>query len=334
MRLTYLDSLKGLGIIIVILYHCFYIPANSMLIQGIYSIGVPIFFMVNGYLMLRKEYSLETILKRNLKLLILIAIWSVMSTAVCMFKFGDWQSHNLLDGMHLLGYYVIHSIVPYCQYLWFLKALFFLNLINPILYHFIHYKQNGIYYLLTILFVCTTAFSNKLVGIFYNPIGKHYWYSVLYYVLGFALFSNQIKTSQIKTKYLVCIIATLILCQWAYNWILLDGPLADKHFINDLVFEGYNAPFIVFLTAAICLFFQRIPWKENGFLSRIGKISLPIYLMQIPIQYTWLFLLPLDALTEQHHIYGIILPTLTLLTSIVLTWLFKKSKPTEYIVSV
>ena len=331
MRLTYLDSIKGLGIILVILYHCFYIPANSMLIHGIYAICVPLFFMVNGYLMLRKEYSIESILRRNLKLLIVLAIWSVISTAICMFRLGDWQCHNLMDGIRIWGYNVIYSTVPYCQYLWFLKALFFLNLINPILYYFIHNKQNGIDYLLIILFFCTTAFSNKIINVFYNPIGKPYWYSVLYYVLGYALFNGQLKTDLLKTKYLICII---IFGQWAYNWALMEGPLADKHLIYDIVWEGYNAPLIVLLTAAVCLLFRRLPWKENGFLPHIGKISLPIYLMQTPIQCLWMMFIHSDTLTEKHHIFGIILPALTLLTSIFLTWLFKKSKPTEFLVSI
>ena len=46
-RLYYIDYIKALGIVLVILYHCQYVPLNSMLIRGIYAICVPLFFMVN-----------------------------------------------------------------------------------------------------------------------------------------------------------------------------------------------------------------------------------------------------------------------------------------------
>ena len=47
-RSIYIDYIKALGLILVILYHCQYVPFDSMFIHGIYAICVPLFFMVNG----------------------------------------------------------------------------------------------------------------------------------------------------------------------------------------------------------------------------------------------------------------------------------------------
>ena len=87
-RELYLDYIKALGICLVILYHCWYIPFDSTFVLGIYAICVPLFFTVNGYLMLRKEYSLRTLLLKNLKLIGIMYFWAFISTAEYIFVEG------------------------------------------------------------------------------------------------------------------------------------------------------------------------------------------------------------------------------------------------------
>lgn len=97
-RSLYIDYIKALGIILVILYHCQYVPFDSMLVHGIYAMCVPLFFMVNGYLMLRKERSISALLKKNLKILIVMLAWAFISTAVYMWANGEWSANNLMGG--------------------------------------------------------------------------------------------------------------------------------------------------------------------------------------------------------------------------------------------
>ena len=75
-RFLYIDYIKALGICLVILYHCKFTPFNSSLIQGVYAVCVPLFFMVNGYLMLRKEYIIVNLLHKNVKLLFVMFFWA------------------------------------------------------------------------------------------------------------------------------------------------------------------------------------------------------------------------------------------------------------------
>lgn len=97
-RSLYIDYIKALGIILVILYHCQYVPFDSMLVHGIYAMCVPLFFMVNGYLMLRKERSISALLKKNLKILIVMFAWAFISTVVYMWANGEWSANNLIGG--------------------------------------------------------------------------------------------------------------------------------------------------------------------------------------------------------------------------------------------
>ena len=81
-RLLYIDYIKALGICLVILYHCNYVPFDSLFIHGLYAMCVPLFFVVNGYLMLRKEYDIPTLLNKNLKLLGVMFFWAFISALV------------------------------------------------------------------------------------------------------------------------------------------------------------------------------------------------------------------------------------------------------------
>lgn len=97
-RELYLDYIKALGICLVILYHCWYIPFDSTLILGFYAICVPLFFVVNGYLMLRKEYDIRTLLMKNLKLLVVLFFWAFVSTAEYM-CFDGTIANDIVGGV-------------------------------------------------------------------------------------------------------------------------------------------------------------------------------------------------------------------------------------------
>ena len=339
-RQIYLDSIKGFGIILVILYHCSYVPLDSMLIRGIYAICVPLFFTVNGYLMLRKEHSIRALLSKNLKMLLVIFVWAIISTAVYMWKIGQWDTCPPIECFRILISKSWHISKPHCNHLWFLRTLFILNLFNPILYYFIHYKPKGIYYLIIFLGICTPRFLELLVGKFIitNPFRGWYWYSVLYYTLGYAALGGKLKTDKLSAYWIAVIVFAAILCQYLYNWIFKVGFLHSLNvshgWVGDIVWDGYNAPFTIILTIAVCILFQRIPWKNNGLLQSIGVCSLPIYLMQTPIQRLWQMALPLDQLKEAYHVCGVILPILTLVTSFIIAKLMAKNKYTAYLITI
>lgn len=140
-RALYIDYIKALGICLVILYHCNYVPFDSMFIHSMYAMCVPLFFVVNGYLMLRKEYDIRALLIKNLKLLGVMFFWAFVSTAVYMSINGTGSDDIIGVGKILIRKALLVS-KPECGHLWFLKAIFVLNLINPIIYSFIYDSKN------------------------------------------------------------------------------------------------------------------------------------------------------------------------------------------------
>ena len=336
-RLQFLDSLKALGICLVILYHCGYSPFDSLFIRGAYAICVPLFFMVNGYLMLRKEYSIKKLLLKNLKLLFVLFFWAFVSVAITMYAQGDCER-----GMESIKTLVVNSIFigkPYCNHLWFLKAIFVLNVLNPILFSFIHGRENHLRYLLIILFLCSVRFIDRCVCRFENPmIGWQTAFSVLYYVLGYAIYSNSLKLKRIKTYYVIVAVIGLSVLQWIYNWMLLEGFLADlnreKYWVIDPVWDGYNAPFIVLLTVAVFVLFQKKLHWNNNLWTYIGSNSLPIYLMQSPIIALGKSTSMYKQLVAMCYPLRVVLPITTLLICLLITWAFKKNKYTKWLISI
>ena len=62
-RIEYIDAAKALGIIAVIVGHCFWRTSIPYLVPFIYSFHMPMFFMISG--MFINENSLSISFKRN-----------------------------------------------------------------------------------------------------------------------------------------------------------------------------------------------------------------------------------------------------------------------------
>lgn len=85
-RLIYLDCLKLFSAFMVVFYHFghlyfgksnfdVFLPNFNYIIMTFSAASIPLFFMVNGALILNKRYSNFSILKKILKLFIIIIIF-------------------------------------------------------------------------------------------------------------------------------------------------------------------------------------------------------------------------------------------------------------------
>ena len=65
-QIVYLNYIKIIAIIFVLIYHSE--VTNDIYSSAFLSMCCPLFFVVNGYLMLRKEHSLAYLLRNNAKI--------------------------------------------------------------------------------------------------------------------------------------------------------------------------------------------------------------------------------------------------------------------------
>ncbi len=350
-RLPYIDYLKAFAIFLVVCYHSRYIPFDSTFIACAYSCCVPIFFMVNGFMMLRKERSISDLWKSNLKLILLTLIWSFILSASYMCLTGEFVNSSIKDSLILLTKHSLYFDQDYSNYLWFLLALIFLNAVNPILYAFIHSRKNNIWYLVILLGLTTIQIFDYLTNKYINPLMHYpYRYSLLYYVLGYALLSDdvlpeikaRIRAYKYNKIYLWCGVVFAVLMQYIYV-LILRGPLQP---LNDakgwvrpdligMIWNGYGAFFIVILTSFVCLAFKYTftPSFVHSFTLYIGSISLPIYLMHpIFTNHVGHYLNQFDWYAANHYTH-ILLPIIALLLSIAIAYALSKPRYTHWLIT-
>ncbi len=90
-RYLYVDYIKTTAILLVIIYHCKIFNNDSFIAAAIMSICVPLFFAVNGFLMLKKERSIKDLTYKNLKILFLIVFWGIFTNLCLELMWGGWS---------------------------------------------------------------------------------------------------------------------------------------------------------------------------------------------------------------------------------------------------
>jgi len=133
--------------------------------------GVPIFILVNGFLIINKEFSLKKILKKTLNIFILLIIWSVIN--IISIKYIKCESIKFNEVIKEVLTTSINS--QYTGPLWFLQNLIMLYLIFPIL-KVLHDNNKKIYdYLFWVIsiFVIVIPMINNLLVIIESCINKN-----------------------------------------------------------------------------------------------------------------------------------------------------------------
>lgn len=259
-----LDVLKTIAITLVIIYHCGLF--HDYISAAILSMCVPIFFCINGSLMLRKEYSYLYLLRKNIKIFFLIVIWGLVYSYVGSLSLGE-EVTEVMSLYRQIG----HPLKG--DHLWFLMVLFSLNIFNPLIYSYIkpNRKQRAI--LLVSLF---TVFTLNII-VFRIPFNLRpfsLWgsWALIYYMIGYLIIDCKIV---IGNKRISCFLfAVVSILQMLYNYLQKDA--------SNLVPDGYQSPFVIlmvsFLIMTICT--DSINILQNRFISFIGKHTLGIYLFQ------------------------------------------------------
>ncbi len=306
-----LDVLKTIAITLVIIYHCGLF--HDYISAAILSMCVPIFFCINGSLMLRKEYSYLYLLRKNIKIFFLIVIWGLVYSYVGSLSLGEEvtevmslyrQIGHPLKGDHLWFLMVLFSlnifnplIYSYIKpnrkqraillvslftvftlnlkgdHLWFLMVLFSLNIFNPLIYSYIKPNRKQRAILLVSLF---TVFTLNII-VFRIPFNLRPFSLWGSWALIYYMIGYLIIDCKIVigNKRISCFLfAVVSILQMLYNYLQKDA--------SNLVPGGYQSPFVIlmvsFLIMTICT--DSINILQNRFISFIGKHTLGIYLFQ------------------------------------------------------
>ena len=303
-RLDNVNLLKTIAILMVVAIHIplfdyFYLDTHSTskMIQyclRLLSEGVPIFLLVNGYLLFSKEnIDLKKHYKKVLKLFILLFVWGIIYILFAKRQEGVLQYLTVKD--ILVTLFETKAGSDYTSHFWFIEALIAIYLVYPLLWS--SYKNN--YKIFGYIFVVLAAFTVgidclQLIRDFATCLGwdclvlnNFIWFTnsirlisdswhLFYFMLGGIMLHNikYIKNKKVMFS-LVGLVGILLSSFFATSISSISNSIYDVTF-------NYGSIFMVMFVVG--LFAVTEGYKNNGniickMISTISKDTFGIYLL-------------------------------------------------------
>jgi len=306
-RLSFLDSLRGISIIMIVAGHALYYakdlsPAATENIRYLFLMGLPTFYFVDGFLLARGMLSdgcydyLSTIKKSAFRLLIPWLVFSVLyalSRAYFESK-GLGYKEKLIVG-HPWPYIIQQVYSAACaQQMYFLLSLFLCRLCAPIVGTLFVRPR-----LLTsaLLWSCYFGFIRWVMPLInpfthlaerQNPVENAVW-GMQFFLLGVVVY--RLSETVDFRKLLVPGIGLILM----------------SVFIKDRIFFQYGSLLTVFL---LFMFFK------NGFtaLNFVGRSTMGIYLIHSPFALKAVSLITSRYITDPLPAYLVLVSATTALT--------------------
>ena len=323
-RIAGLDLAKSLAIFLVIFIHYIFYTgfvgdtALNNLASTFSVVGVPLFFAVNGYLLMNSRFSADKHLHKILRMVFILLAWKIISLPILsalMRKRIDWKSvpQYLLGGSY--------DVVP-LGYFWFINALLAIYIVLPIL-KTVYNDPNGKRYLgyvtivLGALIFAVTLGDNakdilasysghQVPQVFaslsqYNILGD-YGYALVYFIAGgyghdiAAWLSRHLSSARVKN---ICL-SLVALLAWGLLFALQRFQARAKG-ISFYVESGYQNVLTLILTIALFQLFiqvRKVPSGLNIIVTVIGSHTLGIYYLHL-----MLILVIRDLILYSHLFY-------------------------------
>ena len=293
-RKRWLDVVKGIGIILVIIGHC---KRPDIILKYIQAFHMPLFFIVAGYLFSKKS-SFPGLIKRKSKALLKpYLIYGVLNLVIWMIYLAVKKGVN--DELFKTGFrYVIGLVysrgtwywMPNCSPIWFLTAMF----ISVILFNYIVKFKDLYQYILTalsFLAACVICYT----GLFKLPwnVDTALW-ALLYMLVGYKLKQIDFQSAVTSRKALWSVISFAMLVVGSFAALL-----NDIEFVSMDSIEMGNVLLMLLSTLLIpisLIIFVILFIPENRVLEIYGRNTVIIlgtnYLVNKTVYILWDLFLP------------------------------------------
>ena len=283
-RIIYLDILKVLACILVIVDHTIYhVNINNnidalifCIIQSVSKIAVPIFFMITGALTLGKTYDFKKVRKCMFRIFVPLFIFSF----IYFFMYSNYSLYNFKN-------FLIKFIEEPFFSLWYLYVLIGIYLCIPFLQKFIITLDDKYYKYFILIFLLLPSFLN-LVSIVTNiKIYSGFTFSFFSYIIGYLVCGYYLSINKITKK---------TLCKSFYifmlSWLILVSSMFIPYKVNGEIYLGLKDIYSTFtILMSICTFSsikyfyedKKISLKKEKFINNFAIKSFSIYLVQLII---------------------------------------------------
>lgn len=333
-RIFYLDFLRSFAIIMVLALHSIsnYITRPEifgttswyiyLVLNALTRTGVPIFFMISGYLMLSSDNSRDfrNFYKKSLlRIFIPLLFWNVAYFSYkCIMGYIDFDITILLWNF-------MDSGMEY--HLWYLYTILGIYLIVPFLKMFVDNCTMKQMVWLLFLMICTTIFSfintvTPLYIYFFDPLFNGY---IGCFFMGYIL--GNIKNDY---KVVICFSIAGILCLAVS--VIVHHIHSSSNGIN-LVFN-YGYSFCHYVLAGAIFMVSRYVFRNKlyfkGIVTALSKFSFGIYIVHVMVIDLILryFMIDASPIVSSVYIFGV-----DFAISLIISFTLSKIKYVKKIVS-
>ncbi|MDY4281125.1 MAG: acyltransferase [[Pasteurella] mairii] len=327
-RVYWLDVARAIAIFLVVFTHIHErIGVNSILIKGIFydidRLGVPLFFMISGGLILPKLTNINIVVfykKRVPQFLLVLVLYSMLTTLIYKITNGVDFSKAIKDSI-LLHNGIYPASNGNAHQLWFMYSIIQLYLIAPFLAKLLENLTDNEILLFLIFSIILTQFKFTFNIDFLKRLGTNFIGEyVNFFILGYLFIYRNKRINLIISIILLVIPILLSLWYEAYK----------GEFINSLHWYSSSLQILISSIGLINLIRNLFTnAKSSRFVEYISRYSFGIYLSH----YLFIYLF-LDVKNYINSLTGkiIILIIPTLIASYLFTHFLSKNKITQKLV--
>lgn len=280
-RLSYLDNIRAIAIIMVVGVHaidyCITLPPDQLKIISfiVKSIAVPIFFFVDGYLLANAaksgKYNYQRIIRNSIfRLLVPWFIFTIMYT-ILRYVF---ESAGVLEYQVILGRSWSEVLISaygsvFALQMYFLVSLFYIRILSPILKHLYIDLSLLSALLLFVFYVAIYIMIKPTISAYLEiehglePLLHAFW-GVQFYILGIMVFRANERVDS-RLLFSIVLVAFCVALGLQVTTGILSKLLVQYLYLLSI--------FYLFLSVN----------KEMKILKSIGKNTMGIYLLHLPI---------------------------------------------------
>ena len=350
----YINFLKSIAILLVCTYHfgivltsadTGYLRVIKVFFYNLCVAGVPLFFMVNGALLLNKELDIKAHYIKIIKMFFVLCAWRIITLLII--GFYTEIDFSTIGIRQLFNYILLSNFennpVP-TNHFWFIPTLIGIHLLFPILKKAFDADKNEPIYRNSLALLCITIFVLFLIpNLFYVfvkqvpmlchldlnglngllPFNLSSACMLMYFIMGGLIHQKKDKLKELPMlKLLLCLLGGLILL--TVRWKIIsnaDNAPYDAIYNGTMTISGMMIACSIYLMA---IKIKALPSYSQKFFQTISRNTLFVYYAHWIVGYTLLDLVIYPSLSIRGLFINLIKGLLLVISLSYLAVLLKK----------